>query len=145
MFNVTVSKNTDLWGMQRESLPGCYYRDSDFCFFDDMTGTSFPSHPLTFTFAPNLLILHTPRGRLHRPLPKPRAFHRLRRHLRQPRLVRDLRRELLRAVRVRIRALPHARPEIEGDAADDTGRRDGRVRDGGGGGGGAVFGEEGVL
>ncbi|THH21342.1 hypothetical protein EW146_g206 [Bondarzewia mesenterica] len=23
---------------QRESLPGCYYRDSDFCFLDDMTG-----------------------------------------------------------------------------------------------------------
>ncbi|EIM81228.1 endoplasmic oxidoreductin-1 [Stereum hirsutum FP-91666 SS1] len=22
---------------ERESLPGCYYRDSDFCFFDDMT------------------------------------------------------------------------------------------------------------
>lgn len=25
-------------GFQRHSLPGCYYRDSDFCFLDDNTG-----------------------------------------------------------------------------------------------------------
>lgn len=25
---------------QRHQLPGCYYRDSDFCFLDDNTGTS---------------------------------------------------------------------------------------------------------
>lgn len=23
---------------KRNSLPGCYYRDSDFCYLDDMTG-----------------------------------------------------------------------------------------------------------
>jgi ERO1-like protein beta len=29
---------------QINALPGCYSRDSDYCFFDDMTGTFIPIH-----------------------------------------------------------------------------------------------------
>ena len=35
--------------MQRFQLPGCYYRESDFCYLDDMTGAS--QHPLARAFA----------------------------------------------------------------------------------------------
>lgn len=41
--------------LQRSALPGCYYRDADFCFLDDVTGTS--SRLFILTLYPHLPFL----------------------------------------------------------------------------------------